>query len=322
MDMQQIRSLNEKVAYGFCLVDFAGRLLYRRLFKKALKRNRVGNRKILTSCEVAEFYKERIASGEPFMAGRIGSVELGVVDHEVRRIMGFEKELPDSAMDHFCNNAGFFPWDKKLTTPFLEQMIEAMEKVDLIASWQDREMFYLKHFCKQAKLCRLIDIEPPLGNADAWVQCLKGKKVLVIHPFEKSIQSQYARREKVFPGGFLPEFELKTIKAVQTQAGEKDERFAIWYDALEYMKKQMRETDFDVALIGCGAYGFLLAAYAKSLGKQAIHLGGALQLMFGIMGSRWEKKEYVNRVRNEYWVRPLPEEMPQKAATVENACYW
>lgn len=41
-------------------------------------------------------------------------------------------------------------------------------------------------------------------------------KVLVIHPFEDTIKSQYQKREKLFPGtDILPEFELKTLKAVR-----------------------------------------------------------------------------------------------------------
>ena len=45
--------------------------------------------------------------------------------------------------------------------------------------------------------------------------------------------------------------------------------------------------DFDTAIIGCGAYGFPLAAKLKAAGKQAFHMGGATQLLFGIKGSRW-----------------------------------
>ena len=49
------------------------------------------------------------------------------------------------------------------------------------------------------------------------------------------------------------------------------------------------EEIFDVAIIGCGAYGMPLAAMLKQAGKQAIHLGGATQLLFGIKGKRWEE---------------------------------
>ena len=50
--------------------------------------------------------------------------------------------------------------------------------------------------------------------------------------------------------------------------------------------------EFDVAIIGCGAYGFPLANEIKKMGKVAIHLAGATQLMFGIVGKRWEE-EYI-----------------------------
>lgn len=48
------------------------------------------------------------------------------------------------------------------------------------------------------------------------------------------------------------------------------------------MKDEIDKQDYDIALIGCGAYGFPLAAHIKRSGKKAIHLGGALQLLFGI----------------------------------------
>ena len=61
----------------------------------------------------------------------------------------------------------------------------------------------------------------------------------------------------------MPEFELKTLKAVQTIAGEKDERFSTWFEALEYMFEETMKIDFDIAIIGCGAYGMPLAAKLK-----------------------------------------------------------
>jgi glycerol-3-phosphate dehydrogenase len=53
-------------------------------------------------------------------------------------------------------------------------------------------------------------------------------------------------------------------------------------------KKRSTKKDYDVALIGCGAYGLPLASHVKRKGKQSIHLGGGLQLLFGIKGKRWD----------------------------------
>lgn len=88
------------------------------------------------------------------------------------------------------------------------------------------------------------------------------------------------------------------------------------------MKKQMDSREYDIALIGCGGYGLSLAAHAKRQGKKAVHIGGALQLLFGIMGRRWEGLDFPTKPRFENWVRPLPEETPGKQERVEGGCYW
>ncbi|MDZ4290077.1 MAG: hypothetical protein U0984_19075, partial [Prosthecobacter sp.] len=119
----------------------------------------------------------------------------------------------------------------------------------------------------------------------------------------------------------LPEFELKTYKSVQSIANTKT-RFATWFDALEFMKEQVGQIDFDVAILGCGAYGFPLAAHVKRMGRKAIHLGGATQILFGIKGKRWENIPDVSILMNEHWQRPMPSEMPDGGDKVEGGAYW
>ena len=122
------------------------------------------------------------------------------------------------------------------------------------------------------------------------------------------------------------------VEAVQSLGGESSD-FANWFAALEWMKREIDREPYDVCLIGCGAYGFPLAAHAKRTGHQAIHLGGALQLLFGIKGKRWENPYYgvnewgikrgcYSNLINEYWVRPNDTQRPQNAQQVEGACYW
>ena len=100
------------------------------------------------------------------------------------------------------------------------------------------------------------------------------------------------------------------------------------------MEDKISEIDFDIAILGCGAYGLPLAAHIKRMGRQAIHLGGGTQLLFGIKGRRWEENyvwKYPTPVKldlnykdlfNEHWVRPSREETPQNAQRVEDGCYW
>ena len=79
---------------------------------------------------------------------------------------------------------------------------------------------------------------------------------------------------------------------------------------------------FDVALIGCGAYGLPLGAAIKQMGKPAVHLGGALQLLFGIRGRRWEAMPQYLSLMNDAWVRPSSTETPPLAEMVDGGCYW
>ena len=116
----------------------------------------------------------------------------------------------------------------------------------------------------------------------------------------------------------LPEFaSLQVIPAVQTIAGN-TEGHETWFDALKQMESEIDKADFDVALIECGAYGYPLAAYCKSIGKQGIHIGGSLQLYFGIKGKRWDRFGFYN----EFWVSPGDSERPANLLKVEDGCYW
>jgi hypothetical protein len=146
---------------------------------------------------------------------------------------------------------------------------------------------------------------------------------LVIHPFTESISRQYnSNRGKIFSNpNVLPKFELFTVKAVQSIAGNKT-AFNNWFEALDYMFIEAIKIDFDVAIIGCGAYGLPLAAKIKQYGKKAIHLGGATQILFGIKGNRWDKIPEISQLYNDYWIRPLNSEKPQYVDKVEGACYW
>lgn len=227
-------------------------------------------------------------------------------------------------------NAGFFPIELSYLEQFAELVINDSGQIDLLGSWRYEENYMKKYLKSDIQRVALILLEPFWSNKP-WSRALKGKKVLVIHPFNELIESQYAQREYLFPNlDVLPDFELKTIKAVQSIEGCSE--FATWFEALEYMERQMDNIDYDICLIGAGAYGMPLAAYAKRQGKKAVHLGGALQLLFGIRGKRWDDPNYgaVTLKRsgcylelfNEHWVYPGNEYKPSSTQCCDDNCYW
>lgn len=281
-----------------------------------------------------------ILSGKPFMVARFGSVEAEAITNHLeikrnqsdfsaiyRHLNGnlniFWKKHP-RFLNRLCINAGFFPKDEKLLDKFVDMMLVSTKSLDILGIWNHQEE-YIHNIPDTIQLCKIRELEPWFYD-EPWSQYLEGKKVLIIHPFEADIQRQYHknitgmalyRNPKI-----LPKFDLKTIKAVQTIAGEKTE-FDTWFDALHHMEKQIDEIDFDIAIIGCGAYGFPLASYIKNKGKQAIHLGGVTQLLFGIKGKRWEEWEHYTNLRadnGKHWI--FPTEKPKNYQKIEGGCYW
>ena len=260
--------------------------------------------------------KKFIMDGKPFMAARHGRVELNYV-------------INDLDFDRLCFNAGFFPRDRVSGMQFKTIYEASSRSLDILSIWNYRHGFYLAeqnaffNYSPQAELADLSSLSPFLFD-DPWSAALKGKRVLVIHPFSETIEAQYFKREHLFSNPYvLPEFKsLKVLKAIQSVAGTRPP-FDDWFDALAFMKDRIVDEDFDIALIGCGCYGLPIAAFVKSIGKQAIHIGGALQLLFGIKGKRWETEyDYDEIFYNEYWVRPSDEDKPKNFEMVEGGCYW
>ena len=118
----------------------------------------------------------------------------------------------------------------------IEQYLQDIPEIDLLVSHQYYEKFMpLRPGIPKIQLEMLY----PFFVERPWTRILKGKKVLVIHPFDNTIKQQYAKRELLFENpDILPEFELITLKAIQTIAGNKSE-FADWFEALAFMERQI-----------------------------------------------------------------------------------
>lgn len=280
-------------------------------------------KQIMNIEQAQEEIKRIIEAGKPAMVARFGGNEASCTAEAIGIRLGVKKEFTGKLLQSMHMNAGVFPYGHDMCMRFGQISEEAAKQVDLLAWWRSPMQDYLvKHVCRpDMKMTLLEELEPYYSN-NPWTEALKGKKVLVIHPFKSTIEAQYQKRELLFEDPrILPEFELHVLQAVQTIAGEKDERFEDWEAALSYMHQEAMKIDFDVAIIGCGAYGMPLAAKIKESGKIAIHLGGATQLLFGIRGARWDHY-LVSRFFNEHWTRPAESEKPKSAAKVEGACYW
>ena len=284
--------------------------------------------------EVQECMRKALLSDSPCMIARFGSVELqAIVDYVYPFTLGnavkfIKGEIPacgyaPSTIRTMHINAGFFPATKPMLDRFGQLMLECMPMVDMLGSWRKEESEVMSYMPKAVRV-PLYTLEPYYFD-NPWTLALEGKKVLVVHPFEYTIWKQHekGRYEYLFEDKRLtPNYELKTLKAIQSIAGNKPDEFADWFQAMDWMKSEIDKCDFDIAIIGCGAYGFPLAAYVKQIGKKAVHLGGAVQNLFGIRSNATDKNDWMIDKVNEYWVRPSAEETPIDIEKVENSRYW
>lgn len=284
--------------------------------------------------EASDALRDRLLAPAPCMIARFGNIELHAVLtywHQTQRSFaanawGYVRgQLPvfwwdEQTKSRMSLNTGFFPATEKALDAFAERYLRDLGEIDVLGSWLHEEND-LAEVLKPGLVVPLPDLEPYFHRVP-WTRALENRTVLVIHPFAESIRRQYAQRTVLFPDpNLLPAFELKTLPAVQSIGGGAI-GYGNWFEALDGMCREIEHTDFDVALIGAGAYGLPLAAHVKRLGKKAVHLGGATQILFGIRGRRWDDHPVIKRFYNEHWVRPLPEETPSRSQAVESGCYW
>lgn len=290
--------------------------------REHFRRTRYYGQRIMECDETNDWIRKRLQSGEPFLVSRFGDAELRAVMFYLENELHLREGFPEKIKTVMHRNAGFFPATDENLMRYGKMMLDAAAQVDLFAVWYNLMEDYVIHTYGNAeRIAHLEAIEPYLSK-NPWSSALKGKKVLVVHPFSDSIEKQYRVRDQLFSDPcVLPDFQLLTYRTVQTNAGG-ETHYSDWFAALEGMFSEIRDLHFDVAIVGCGSYGMPLAAGIKGLGKQVIHLAGATQILFGIRGARWDARPYMQKFFNENWIRPSAAERPKNADLVEGACYW
>ncbi len=297
----------------------------------------VGKKSVALHCQgqsASDLIRSKLTGPEPAMITRFGNTEMNaLLRHWSQKsgnflqnswgyVMG--KQGPfwwdDKTRNMLRDLTGVFPCDDDTLVRFSEKYLVDLKQIDVLGSWLEGEVEIAPLF-PDAKLVPLSDLEP-FYHQDPWTTALEGRTVLVIHPFDESIRRQYEKRTSLFAEPkMLPQFKLKTLKTVQSLGGQAN-GFKTWFEALDSMCEQVRQIEFDVALIGAGGYGLPLAAFVKRMGRKAVHLGGATQLLFGIRGKRWDERPFYQGLYNEHWSRPLSNETPSCYQSVESGCYW
>ena len=276
---------------------------------------------LIKNDEANKLISSKIENNIPINVGRVGRNELQVC-------IGYNTNTSIESfwLTNLQNNAGVYGSEKDILE-FCEAYIGSISKADLHVYWDMGEEFkqlqthFFRSYAKDTPLLENRSVEP-FHFQDPWSKQLKDKNVLVVNPLGESIYNQYRNRDLLWDNkDILPEFNLTVYQNVQSIGNNGPH--SGWSESFNIMKKEISELEFDIALLGCGAYGMPLCTFIKEqMNKTAIYVGGGLQILFGIKGKRWDTHDEISVMYNENWVRPLPHEIPTKKDLVENGCYW
>jgi len=286
----------------------------------------------------------------PIMIGKIGSTELRLIYQFFSILQNQLADFTPDLKNEGCNVSGLYPPSKEGFLIFIKTYIGALQNMNIMASWNDNilqiEEFIWNNYIINNKnnnvtlgLVELTTLESFYTEPQYWWQNLyENKTILVISPFIKSIQTQLdlSKRDKIWTGkwtGFWSKnITFKYVKFAHPYYISSDEDKAKYPKTLELLLQKYQNEidkigDFDIALIGTGAYSIILCDYVKRIKKKnAFHLGGGLQMMFGVYGHRWEpsfnNSPFLKEYMNEHWIRPLPEEIPPMYQAQENGAYF
>lgn len=262
-----------------------------------------------------------IKGGEPFALARLGTGEvralrdnnaelctrhLGIIPPSEHQLNVYRKLYVDSVVN--CDAVG--KWNARLWFPNESQAIRLMRKSCTVQEVFAETIGDVPYYLHEST------------RANSWFSALAGKKVLVVHSFAATMKKQYDSAVFTYPKFSSIHF----YRASNTQSEPTDVFETSWTEELEKMEKGISELDFEIALIGCGAYSAPLADYVKTvLKKSSMVMGSSLQLYFGILGKRWEDHPDYAHLRaywNDRWVRPSDEEKPKNYQKIEGGAYW
>lgn len=265
-----------------------------------------------------------IKKNKPFMMARIGNTELWIVKQYIQKRLHLISNYKKFWLDYFFSTSGFFAINNNLedVDKYAKYHIEAIKNCDFNLCYGNDELaeglnIVLQKMQKKSVNYDWDNLTVPFNNK--WFKLFENKKILVISPYSKSINNQIKKINTLYDSKY-PNLEIITYQCLETQLNNTN-GYNSFFEALESMKKDIENIDFDIALICSGAYGYLLSSIIKNMGKGAIELCSYLPNWFGIKIKRYCTNLNINKYWNSNWIFPL--EAPIKdAEKIEDSCYW
>jgi hypothetical protein len=273
-------------------------------------------------------------TGEGVLIGRQGTLEFDCLYlHWI-----VNETISEDMRNKLQTNAGVFPATELAIKVWVQEYTSALQESAILASgWNpdssEHENQFLQEAVPNAKQIVLRALEPYYVEPEKrWTRLLAGKKVCIVSSFADTMRSQVSRRRQIWPAdadSLLPDSaEWSFVKTRypdvlgKTSSCVWDSATTDWTKALKQVHAEVLQTGADIVLVGWGALGMILGKHLKKKGKCVIVMGGAIQNLLGIKGSRWRSHPIISHFWNEAWISPAEEEVPPHAFSVESGCYW
>jgi hypothetical protein len=301
-------------------------------FERAVRRPLTSRR------EFSDAIGAAVRARRPYATGKLGVSERSWLAYPMllaaglgeRQRWAYEQSLKVKA----TQMSGVFPATGSFYERFADFHAEQVRRLDSIGVATNayaETLAIVRHHGIEADFTRYKWQEPdrstPADDSLCYLPHFAGKRVLLVAPFADLLRERATRAtfEAVWAKTGKRWFEPASVEAVEFPYGfarATQERYATCLGLLDDVTRRIDEHDYDVALIAAAALAIPLATHAAARGKVAIVLGGALQVLFGVLGERWREREsWKQRYFNKAWIDMPALYRPEPEDTFEDG-YW
>jgi hypothetical protein len=277
-------------------------------------------------------------AGQPFAAGRIGISEKHWLYYPIlleRGMQGIQKRVFESRLRYQAESqVGIFPGSPEFLLEYNQFYVEAVRELSVLGLVFDTVLDpeIESHYEWRQPIAYYKDLEPdmsiPARPENCFLPSLAGKKLLLVCPFADLLAERAQKQtfEAVWSRTGRRWFKPAAVEALTCPYGiaaDTRTRYGSALDIYDELAEKMNEIDFDVAFIAVGGLSIPLVAHARRIGRTAIHFGGKIQVLFGVIGARWrERPRWRDRIFNDAWIDMPERYRPPEADQCNNSAYW
>lgn len=245
------------------------------------------------------------------------------------------KVLEPTLFYHSLKQAALFPPDPQFYLKYNRLYADQMGWLDCLGVFPERlqrTQAILDFYRLALPLVNYLDQEPdrstPANESNCYLPFFRGKKLLIVCSFAELLRQRATPDifEAVWAKTGKPWFYPAQVDALEFPYGytaATHQRYPDSLHLLEDITAAISRRDFDIALVAAAGMGIPLVSSIKRLGKVGIHLGGHLQVLFGVMGQRWrQRQDWREQYVTPAWIDMPASYRPPETDIADRGAYW